>query len=254
MQIINDATPDRDLFHPGKGRGLDLSDRPRGRAYEGVAQPFPDELLIPRSDWQAIIQEQEEQESRLIDICDRAGLKVKDQQQTSYCWVNGPTHCTEIVRLLQNQPMVSLSPASAGAQITGYRNEGGWGKTALEFILSNGLVPSDKWPDNAIDRRYATAENLALAKKYRDDEWFELEPGNLDQLGSAVLRRIPVAVGYNWWSHEVSAVALKMVDGEPALIIDNSWGQSYGTKGRGVIQGRRMLPDDAVAPRTAIAS
>jgi hypothetical protein len=225
MQIINDATPDRDLFHPGKGRGLDLSARPRGRAYEGVAQPFPDELLIPRSDWQAIIQEQEEQESRLIDICDRAGLKVKDQQQTSYCWVNGPTHCTEIVRLLQNQPMVSLSPASAGAQITGYRNEGGWGKTALEFILSN-----------------------------RDDEWFELEPGNLDQLGSAVLRRIPVAVGYNWWSHEVSAVALKMVDGEPALIIDNSWGQSYGTKGRGVIQGRRMLPDDAVAPRTALAS
>lgn len=255
MFVIDDGTPDRDLFRPDKGRGLDLFSRPRGaNAYGDAAEAFPDSLLIPRSDWQGMIEEMKEQESGLVHICDRAGLKVKDQQQTNFCWINAPTHCVEIVRTLQHQSAVSLSPASAGAQITNYRNEGGWGKQGLEFIIENGLVPSEKWPDNAIDRRYATPENKALAKKYRGVEWWELEPRNLEQLVSCLLRRYPVAIGLNWWSHEVTAVQPDWIDNDIALIIDNSWGQSWGTRGRGVLQGRRMLPDDAVALRTTIAA
>lgn len=252
--IVNDTTPNDVIFDPTKGRGLNLEDRPRGYAYGAVAEPFPDELLIPRSEWQARIKEMEDTKTRITDLCDLRGLKVKDQARTNFCWFNAPTHCLEIDRVMQNESPVSLSPASGACKITNFRNVGGWGKQALEFIIDTGVVPSSMWPDTAIDRQYDTAATNAERAKYRVVEWWELEPRNLDQLMSVLLRRWPVAVGYNWWSHEVTAVNPRWIDGAPALDIDNSWGTSWGTNGRGVLQGNRMLPDDAVVPRTALAS
>jgi hypothetical protein len=405
MLIINDETPDRLLYPTNRGRGLDLSARPEGFAYGGTAEPFPDSMLIPKSEWQARIQEMEERKSRLSDLCRDAGLKCKDQAQTNYCvpagtmirmadgsetpiqdvkvldevvtaegnvkkvtrtmvrraneplftlilwehayvpatdepylratgehpiltkrgyvcffelepgdkvafpryaakaskfaqlqdethvwrkvydiesrpfdgyvfnleveddhsyvaagvgvhncWVNAPTYCVEVVRTLENERPVILSPASVGAQVTGYRNQGGWGKSALEWITRHGIVPVDKWPPNAISRQYATDDNIQTALDYRVDEWWELEPGNINQLVSALLRRFPVAVGLAWWSHEVSYIDACWVDGDIAIRFRNSWGLGYGTEGYGILQGRKILPDDAVCPRTTRAS
>lgn len=254
LYILNDETSNDELFPKDKARGLDMSDRPRGYAYGDAAEPFPAELLIPRHEWQARIKEREEKKARLMDLCDLEGLKVKDQEQTNYCWINAPTHCVEIVRMLQGQGAVSLSPASAGAQITGYRNVGGWGKTGLEWIINKGLVPTKYWPANAIDRRYATPENLAMALRFRGIEWIELEPRNLDQQVSCLLRGIPIAVGLNFWSHEVTDTDPLWIDNDIAIGFDNSWGVRYGKNGRGVRQGQRMLADDAVALRTVYAS
>lgn len=252
--IIDDGTPESELILPGKGRGLDMSTRPRGHAYGDVAEPFPNELLIPRSEWRARIEEMEELRARIPDACDAAGLKVKNQASTNYCWINAPTHCVEVLRVLQGQSPVSLSPASAGGPITRYRNVGGWGLEGLKYIVANGLVPSADWPDNAIDRRYATPANAEKAKAYRAQEWWELESRNLDQVVSCLLRGTPVSSGLNWWGHQVTYVAALWLDGTVAILIDNSWGESWGTKGRGILQGNRMLPDDATAPRTVLAS
>jgi hypothetical protein len=249
--VIDDTTPDRELFPSWTGRGLELPAEP---SYAGVAEPFPDALLVPRGEWQGRIAERTERKQRLRDLVDAAGLPVKDQGSTNYCWVNAPAYCTEVVRVLQGEPTVVLSPASAGAQIKGFRNVGGWGKEALEWIVAHGLVPVAHWPANAIDRRYKTPENLTRARSYRVDEWWVLEPRNLDQLVSCLLRNIPVAVGYKWWGHEVTGLDPVWLDGEVALLIANSWGPQWGTNGFGVLQGRRLLPDDAVAPRTAIAA
>jgi hypothetical protein len=402
MYIINDSTGNDELFPRHKGRGLDLSSRPRGFAYGGTAEPFPDSMLIPKSEWQSRIQEMEERKSRLSDLCRDAGLKCKDQQQTNYCvpagtmirmadgsakpiqdvkfsdevvtaegnvkkvtrtmdrytneplltpimwehshfhatgehpiltkrgyvrlidlktgdevasprwwmgrddngnpdhgterdetylwryvydvdskpfdghvfnleveddhsyvadglgvhncWVNAPTYCVEVVRTLENERPVVLSPASVGAQVTGYWNVGGWGKSALEWITQHGIVPADKWPPNAISRQYATDDNIKTAMDYRVDEWWELEPSNIEQLISALLRRFPVAVGLAWWSHEVSYIDACWVDGDIAIRFRNSWGMGYGTEGYGILQGRKILPDDAVCPRTTKAS
>lgn len=255
MLVIDDSTPDSVLFPSGHERGLDLSARPNvdGYGYAGVADRFPSDLVIPRSDWQGIIEEMEQQQSRLSDLCTQAGLPAKDQEQTKYCWINAPVYAVECLRVAQNQEMVILSPASAGAQIKGYRNVGGWGKEGLEWIVEHGVCPVSSWPANGIDRRYATTENKALAMRYRVQEWWELRPRNLDQLISCLLRRIPVAVGYNWWGHEVTAIDAVWQSGTVAIRIRNSWG-NWGDNGYGILAGNKMLPDDAVAPRVALAS
>lgn len=253
--VIHDGSPRIEAAPPpGKGRGLLLGRRMTPLGGIPRAPRFPQELLIPRSEWQSRIAEMEERKTRLSDIADRAGLPCKDQEQTNYCWINAPTYALELIRVLQNQPMVILSPASAGAQIKQYQNVGGWGEEAIEWVAERGLVPVDKWPANAISQQYATAANLELAKEYRCLEWMECAPGDDDEFISTLLRRIPVAVGYNWWGHEVTAVDPVWIDGTYAIRIRNSWGMGWGSKGYAILQGGRMRPDDAVAPRSAIAA
>lgn len=253
--IITDSTP-RDILRPPEGykKGLDLSDRSEGYAYGRTAEPFPESLLIPKSEWPDRIKEQEERKIRSSDLAIHANLPCKDQNGTNYCWINAPTYCVEMVRLLQNQDMVLLSPASAGGPIKGFKNVGGWGKEGLVFIQKYGLVPVNLWPANAISRTYYTEENKTLALRYRVMEWWELEPRNLDHLFTCLLLGWPVALGYNWWSHEVTGCDAAWIDGAPALRIRNSWGMSWGSQGFGILQGSKMLPDDAVVPRVAIAA
>jgi hypothetical protein len=252
--IINDETH-RDLLFPNdKYTGLDLSARPEGRAYAGTAEPFPDSWLIPRSDWQGIIAEQKERKMRIIDEADRRGIKVKNQQRTNYCWANAPTHLNELIRMKMNLPPVSLSPASVAATLKGFRNVGGWGKEAVEFMTTNGVAPTSLWPDNAIDRQYATTSTKSAMLNYRVTEWWELEPRNHDQAISLLLRGYPIAVGLNWWGHEITFTYVEWVDGEACPGIDNSWGTDWGTNGRGILQGKRALADDAVAPRDVMAT
>jgi hypothetical protein len=60
---------------------------------------------------------------------------------------------------------------------------------------------------------------------------------------SCLLSLIPVAGGYNWWSHEVTLMRLSI---EIRLRIYNSWG-NWGEEGFGWLDGNRRYPDDAVA-------
>lgn len=252
IPIHNDTSHgDLEAPPPGQGRGRIGTS---GYAAAGVASSFPPELLIPRSEWQARIQEMEERKTRLSDIIDRAGLPVKNQASTNYCWINAPVHCMEINRVQQNQEMVIFSPASCGGPIKNFRNDGGWGLEGLQYIVKNGVVPVDKWPANAIDRKYWTPENKTLALKYRVLEWVECKPRNIDEHISLLLRRVAVAVGLNYWGHEVSDIVPLWLDGAIAVMFNNSWGPGWGANGRGVRQGSKMPADDACSPFNATAA
>lgn len=251
--VIDDSTPETALTPAGFStgyRGMFSS----AASAAAATVPFPGELLIPRNEWQARIQEMEERKSRVSDICDAAGLKVKDQANTNFCWANAPVHCLEIMRVIQNQPPVSLSPASVACRINGFKNQGGWGEDALNFLIEHGAVPVSQWPANAIEKKYNTALNQNAALEYRVTEWWNIKPRNMDELGSCLLLRIPVAIGLNWWEHEVTAVDPVWLNGQLAVRIDNSWGESWGTRGRGILAGKKAQPDDSVAARVVIAS
>ena len=168
------------------------------------------------------------------------------------CWANATTHTLEIARAVQGEPTVILSAASVGSPITNYRNQGGYGPDALEYLDANGAVPESAWPANAIDQRYATRENLALGRLYRVAAWIEAAPQSLDETISLLLLDVPVAVGLGWWSHEVTYYDPLWLDGEIAIRARNSWGMAWGDRGYFTLRGRRMLPDDAVAPTMAL--
>lgn len=211
--------------------------------------------LIPRSEWDERIRDLERAQSRIPNICDAMGLKVKNQESTNYCWINAPVHCLEIMRVIQGQDHVELSPASVGAKIKNFKNVGGWGTEGLEYLVKYGAVPVSLWPANAIDRRFDTAEADAQRKRFQVDEWDDL-PTSFDAVADRVLNGFPVAIGLNWWGHEVTAVALMKLDGAGryGMLISNSWGPNWSNNGRAVLTEAKATPDDAVSPRLVTAS
>ncbi len=239
---------DKRHAEPGKnGTGLDLSDRPdeTGFCYDGLARRF-DLPEIRRSEWQGMIEERKQRGRRIIDWCRRKKYSPMNQQRTNYCWIFAPTHGVEIARMLANEPKIRLSPAWAGSIIKGGRNVGGWGREAIRFLAESGTVPVSRVAATDQSRRNDTRTNRTIAKGYRVTDWMELRPRNLSQMVTTILSGYTVAVGYNWWGHEVLATDLDWIDNDVALIIRNSWG-GWGDYGFGVLQGSRMLADDAVA-------
>ena len=233
-----------------KSRGWIPHQEPYGS--KPYATPF-NLPTIPRSEWPARIAELERNEASLQHLIDHAGLPVKDQARTNYCWINNVAHGLEINRLVMGLPKVLLSPASAGGPITGFRNVGGWSTPGLKWVAEKGLVPVDRWPANAIDRRYYTAENQQIALQYRFTEWWELRPRNFDQVATCLLLGVPVLVGLNWWRHAVTYIKLVQHGGGFGVLINNSWGTRWGENGRAVLSESKATPDDAIAPRVVLA-
>jgi len=256
MFVIDDSTKPSRLYPKGMARGLDLRDRPNrdSYGYGAAADPFPKSLLIPRNEWQARIKEMEEQKSRCSDMFKQAGGRIKFQNPLSYCWIFAVTSAIEHACIAQGMPYESLSPASAGARIKNFQDVGGWGKEALEWIIANGINTTEEWPDTSLERSLLTAAMKASAMKRRATEWWELQPRNDDQLVSCLLRRKPVAIGLNWWGHEVLAVDPVWVNGAIAVRFQNSYDKDWEDEGYGVLQGDRMKADDAVVARVVMAT
>lgn len=251
-RIIDDHSP------------ISFTDTPVGmsKGYEGMhrrgfsASPLtvmPDSFLIDRSEWEDRAAEKEKTQSRLSDLINYKKLPPKNQQQTNYCWCTAPVGAYETLRLFMNEPMVEFSNASIGGPITGYKNVGGFGEDALNYMVNHGVVPSANWPNNTISKKYFTPANQQLAMANRVTEWWKLEPNHIEQTASCVLQNIPVPVGYDWWGHEVYVVDLLFQNGQPCFRIRNSWGDipefPYGF---GVLSGKKVIPNDAVAPRQAM--
>lgn len=237
-------------FHKGR-IARDYSKQPFC-SQQGSA-PF-DMPIIPRAEWPDRIADMERTKSRLSDLVLQAGIKSKNQASTNFCWINGVVTGVETIRCLAGLPYVPLSSASGACIIKNFRNQGGWGSEALEHLVQYGVCSEALWPNAAIDRKYLTEEAKAEALKYRCTEWYDLQPRNFDQLMTCLFNRIPVAIGLNWWGHEICAMDPVMpTPGKFGTNIRNSWGDDYGQNGFAVLSESKSTPDDACAARVMIA-
>lgn len=250
-EIIIDDEPGWEIrSHFGNARkGLALNRRPNtdDYAYEGFAAPAEDDLRIERHEWQARVEEIEEQEAQISDQIRYHKLQTYSQGSTNYCWIFAVVNSMRVAMMQQNQKPIDLSPSWAGSIIKGGRNSGGWGLEAIKFLSQHGTVPTSVCGLLDRSRRHDTQHNRNIAKQYRVIDWRESKPRDFDMTYSMLLRRKSSPIGLMWWEHEVLACDPLWMDGEPAIRIWNSWGPNWSDGGFGILRGSRMIPDDTVS-------
>lgn len=226
----------------------------------------PSEIpLIPRSDWQAIIQEQEEQQSSLEHIWRRVhGSKIKsahlDQNGQGYCWAYSVTHSIMIARARDNQEPKRLSAHGVACKVKNFKDEGGWCGLSADFIRNNGVPTVETWKEKSMSRQYDNPATWEEASKYKITEDYvdltiDVWGQNLtyDQTITCLLMNIPCALDFNWWGHSVCGVRAVWKDGQAIPRILNSWA-GWGDDGFGDLQGQRGIPDGGVATRGVVVS
>jgi len=256
MSIIDESTAHKYINAPeGMTKGYE------GRNWEKYAYgsvPFcapRTRKVYDRAEWPERLRDREANGSRLKDLAKYVGIKTKNQQQTNFCWFNAPIQGLQLKRAWLNLPYVSLSPASGACHVTNYRNVGGYGLQALEWLKSHGAVPSELWPDNAIDPRYDTPKAREAAMLYRFMDWEDLRPRSFDELFSALLDYDPTIVGHNWWGHEVLHTDPVQIGRNTfGTIFWNSWGEDFEDGGFAVMSEDKATPDDAQSLRNVYAS
>lgn len=220
-----------------------------GQEFAGAIEYDADRIpLIPRSEWPDRIREMEKTRTRLSDICDDGGLKTKNQQRTSFCHAFSPAYAIEAVRAMMGLPYVEMSPSSIANPITNYRDRGQWIGEDLQQIIDVGCASVDFVPQTCVGRSCFKSGWEANAAKYKVTECWRLEPRNFDQVGTLLLSRTPICVGYNFWKHAVTLLDLILLpNGSYAVLLQNSWGEGWSNKGRGILSGNKMIPDEAYA-------
>lgn len=194
-----------------------------------------------------IAKEKKAKRERIIDKCDAAGSKVKNQGRSSYCWVHAPVRGMEIRYIIQGGKPKVLSAFWAGARIKNGRNQGGSGITAVKYLHDHGtcLESMHKPGDFSVDRN---PEHEANAAKHQIVSYYDIDPSDRLLIATAVLvYERTVTVGIPKWTHEVDITFYEPTpdgnDIDPG--IDNSWDVTYGDNGRGILRGGYQRFDEA---------
>lgn len=259
MRLIIDDSNWEQHVTPSNEHGTGYEQRDRAAwpvASSGFSKAF-DLQVIPRSEWDDRMQAMKD--ANLRKVLERENISPLNQGSSNFCWTNALVTGLEAQRAASGMPYVKLSPASVAAPIKGYRNLGGWAGEALEYIIANGIASASLWPPNAIDRSYDNEATRADRKRHTITEWYDIDCDRddlFDVLFTCVLLNMPVAIGLDWWRHEVCALYPVKDGNRYGLGCRNSWGSDYGENGFFELYGNKALPSDACVPlvTSAIAS
>ncbi len=259
----------------------DYSANPRGCYGSMKAVDFP---TIPQSDWSKICADRVRGQGQLSDLLLYMKVPVLDQNGRGYCWAHSGTGANMAVRAISNEPVVGLSAYSVACKIKNFRDEGGWGAQGVDFMAANGVCDEAAWPQRGTSRSLDNAANWENAKRYKiTAQLADMQSGQYDrnltwqQYATLWLLGCPTVNDYNWWGHSV--MGCDLVDGsaqwgltrdqdtgklltleefeavwainDPVTAgfgcrIRNSWGESYGHLGFGVLTGTKAVPDGGV--------
>lgn len=258
--ILDDDTSNDVWFPSGVGRGLEPRDMSADPPPVYDSQPS-DIILIPRSEWSARIKEMEEKKARLSDVRNIAnnGKPIPSllQASTSYCWTHSVTHAEMMARAVANEPYVPLSAFAVGAIIKRGRNEGGWCGLSAKFAREHGIPSQALWPQGTRDLSLDTPELRADAAKHKIvEEYVDLAASvydqnlTFDQVMSCLMCGLCGPLDFNHWRHSVCGLdPVEVEPGSFGIRIWNSWGDSWGDNGTGILRGSKAVPDGALILR-----
>jgi hypothetical protein len=266
--VIDDRTDNSLIYAPvidGQPKAHGLVPRDPSHYPRQMFDPPSDLPLIPESEWDARINEQEERQSSLehIRMAGAGGQMIDalDQDGQGFCWAYSTTMAVMLVRAVNNQPHVRLSGHAVGCKVKGFRDEGGWCGLSAAFHREHGCPSVASWPEKSMARSNDRPEVWANAALHKvTEDWVDLTQPvysqNLtrQQIATCLLLNIPVALDYDEWSHSICGIRwVRLEAGVYGPKILNSWTNGWGDKGTGIIQ-RGWTVDSAVALRVTGAS
>ena len=248
----------------------DLQKDPVGSLYGSSTEFSKDIAVIPMDQWPELLEEQERKKRRLSDIrmIGNKGEPIPslDQNGQGYCWAYSTCHGIMLTRAAQGQPYIRVSGHSLAWRIKGGKDEGGWCGLSTSEAVKYGFQPVSVWPEKSMNgRQYNTEANWEIAKNFRIEEGYldmQQKVWDMDltfqQIGTCLLSGIACPVDYNWWGHSILGMDLVYVtDKYPVtdircwgIRIWNSWRDSWGKLGTGVILGKKAVPMGATAIRS----
>jgi hypothetical protein len=247
--IIDESTP---IIGGG---GLELPTPHVRKAFRAGNTGFCKSFDIPtfsREEIRERIKEREQRGAILSQIVKNKKIPTSDQNGINFCWTYGVVTAVNVMRALRSIPYVEFSRESVAAPVKGYRNNGGWGDEALQYMVKVGIMPQSLWPKHYYQsNKYNTPDNLAVAAKYKIDEFLIFESGNFLQQMTGLLLDYPLAMGLSWWSHEICGIDPVIIGStDLGIRIWNSWTETYGTGGMSILSESKATADDCVSPVT----
>jgi len=250
----------------------DLSVNPVGSMFGAAVDFQPNFPIIPRIYWSEMIREKNAKKTRTSDLRNIANngqpIPSYDQNGQGYCWAYSTTAAVTLSRAVSNLPYTRLSAHSVACKVKNFKDEGGWCGLSCEYVIKNGIVPESLWPAKSMSRANDTDANWEIAKNFRITEgWLDMaqpvwgKTMTFDQLASCLLLNVPCPSDFDWWGHSVLAMDLEEADSTLplenqdrwAIRIWNSWKDSWGLNGTGIIVGKKAVPMGAVAIRVTAA-
>lgn len=267
--VIDHATPSDVIYAPvidGEPKGHGLVKRNYATYPVAMFAPPSEIPLIPRSEWDARIDEQEAKQSSLEHLRLSSGpggghIPSLDQNGQGFCWAYSTTMCVMLLRAIMNQPYVRLSAHAVGCKVKNFRDEGGWCGLSAKFHREVGCPSVSFWQEKSMSRANDRPETWANAAGHKVvEDWVDAASPvydqnlTVDQLASLLLSNIPCAVDYDEWGHSICALRWVRIEaGSYGPKILNSWTDQWGDRGMAVIQ-RGWTVDGAVGLRTTGAT
>lgn len=266
--VIDDSTNNDLIYAPvidGEPKGHGLVPRDYSTFPPEMFAPPTDMQLIPRSEWDARIDEQEARQSSLTHIRMTGNngqpIPALDQNGQGYCWAYSTTMAVMLLRAAQGQPYVKLSAHAIGCKVKNFKDQGGWCGLSAKFQKEVGCPSVKFWPEKSMSRSNDKPEVWANAALHKvTEDWVDLTRNvydqnlTVDQLATCLLSNIPCAIDYNEWGHSICAIRWKRLEsGVYVPEIINSWTDKWGDRGTGLIN-RKWNVDGAVGLRVTGAS
>jgi len=253
-ELVGDGTS---VIANGERRLLSRMAPPKGHNPGGYSAVWETAFKkIPRTEWDARIEEQIKLKTRISDYQRYAPM---DQDGLPTCWTQGPCGAFMATRAIMNLPHIDLSGCSLAVPISG-GHSGGYEGVALKYLVEHGAVSTKYWGNNDTSKALMKNENCIKDRlNHKALEVYQCKD-DFDVWATACLLSQAGAFAYDWMSHVMMTCDLVKIEGNSyGLRIRNSWG-NWGAKneagffGYAVYREGKGTPDSGFALRQVTAS